>query len=537
MAIILNNSFFRVSDGVFRSVEPVFSSGGVVLSYTVTELLTTTGAGTWTKPTGITSITVECWGGGGAGGGASQNTSAAAGGAGGQYAKKTITYSSAQQSISYLVGAGGTAGAGLGGDGVSTTWETNVVVAVGGSGGEAAAVSGVTSNGGVGSTVGGIGDVVYAGGSGGGGYYFGLSGNYISGAGGGGAGSTGPGGSASLNTAGTGTPELGGNGAAGINNITPVAGTAGSIYGGGGSGASKSSGANINGGAGARGVVRVSYQSNPPLQAYTGSNAAYSIRQLSTSATASMRVRRSSDSTELDIGFQPNGMLDTGSLTTFVGSSTGYVAKWYDQTGGGYHMTPFSGVVTTWAAIVKSGTLQTENGKPAIRFDGGQAYISQLTTQQYTTAGGLWFQFGVLKVDDATVRVLTKIGNSVTIAQSIRRGTTAMEAIGYNTAAGTGTDNNGVSPGTAQVVTYTQRTSTGIEIYMNGASNGATTVAGTPQTEAAPSVMVVGAFNPSTLANAWLGSVQEIIHYPQSSVTFDYRIGLTAEIRSYYGTF
>jgi hypothetical protein len=536
MAIRLNNSYFRVSNGYFRSIEPVISSQGTVLTYTVTELLTTTGAGTWTKPAGVTEITVECIGGGGAGGGGTANPSGGGGGAGGQYARSILTYESAQQSISYTVGAGATGGQGDGLAGSNSTWNTNQVVAVGGDGGTGNATSGEFAPGGVGSTVGGVGDIVYKGGSG----FLGQDDftTAIGGAGGGGAGSTGDGGDApNFLAGGTGASELGGNGGNGVDTTgAPLIGGTGLDYGGGGGGSATSQATNATGGSGAQGVIRVAYTAPPPLQTYTGSNAAYSIRKLIDTATFSMQVQRSSDNTTLDIGFQPDGMLDTGSITTFVGAGTGYVKRWYDQLGAGYDFEPFNASPTTWPVIVTSGTLETTNGKPAIKFNAGQALIIATADRSYTTGGGLWFQFTVAQSADATTRILTKIGNNTVISQALRRGTTSLETIGYNTVGGTGTDANGVSPGTAQFIAYVQRTTSGIEIYMNGTSNGATSVTGTPQTEAS-SNMTLGAFNPATLTFPWSGTVQEIIHYPQDSTAFDYRTALTAQINAYYGTF
>lgn len=56
-----------------------------------TETITTTGAGTWTVPCGVTSITVEAWGAGGSGGGTTDNNSrGGGGGAGGTYVSSTI---------------------------------------------------------------------------------------------------------------------------------------------------------------------------------------------------------------------------------------------------------------------------------------------------------------------------------------------------------------------------------------------------------------------------------------------------------------
>ena len=48
------------------------------------------------------------------------------------------------------------------------------------------------------------------------------------------------------------------------------------------------------------------------LDEYSGAAAAYSVRRLSSSYTDGLiRVRRSSDDTEQDIGFDSNGDLDT----------------------------------------------------------------------------------------------------------------------------------------------------------------------------------------------------------------------------------
>lgn len=60
----------------------------------------------------------------------------------------------------------------------------------------------------------------------------------------------------------------------------------------------------------------------------------WSLRRMMSAASRSIRVRRSSDSTELDIGFVGNA-LDTAALATFVGAGSGFVTKFYDQTANG----------------------------------------------------------------------------------------------------------------------------------------------------------------------------------------------------------
>ena len=100
---------------------------------------------------------------------------------------------------------------------------------------------------------------------------------------------------------------------------------------------------------------------------------AYSLRKLRSGQTIAIRVRRSSDNAEQDIGFVGND-LDTASLLSFCGAGNGFVTTWYDQSGNGYNATQ-----TTQAnqpQIVNSEVVITENGKPAIQFDGSNDVLS-----------------------------------------------------------------------------------------------------------------------------------------------------------------
>lgn len=72
------------------------------------------------------------------------------------------------------------------------------------------------------------------------------------------------------------------------------------------------------------------------LDVYTGSSVAYSLRKLRTAYTGnSIRIRRSNDNSETDIGFDSNNNLDTTSLLSFVGSNSAFITTWYDQSGNG----------------------------------------------------------------------------------------------------------------------------------------------------------------------------------------------------------
>lgn len=227
-------------------------TGSAVGGQFTEELITTTGAGTWTKPVGVTEVIAECWGGGGGGGNAATNQSGGGGGSGGYYSRKLILFSSAQQTINLSVGTGGAAiNDGLPTFFNGTTVENSSVVAVGGIQGQSNGTELTPAQGGTNAIFGSVGDVIYQSGEGNPGEYVGPEINAaFGGSGGFGAGSTG-----TFNT------ELGGEGSDGINAITSgVNGNPGNNYGGGGGGAAKISGPNRTGGAGAQGLIRLIYR-------------------------------------------------------------------------------------------------------------------------------------------------------------------------------------------------------------------------------------------------------------------------------------
>lgn len=243
--------FGSLGSGSIRGFGRIFKGAGLFGNTEV--LLSTPGNGSWVKPAGVTSVQVECWGGGGAGGGAAASKSAGAGGASGQYAKKIITYGSAEQTISYTVGASTTGTTGAGATGNDTTWNTNVVVAKGGAGGLAGVGSSSTGDT-LGSSVGGIGDLVITGENGSSGIYtpdFGA-GDSVSG----GGGAVGPGyfGSEIINN----LSGAGGDAFFGVSSGGAVGGNGGN-YGAGGGGGCKFTGSNQSGGGGAQGIIRIRY--------------------------------------------------------------------------------------------------------------------------------------------------------------------------------------------------------------------------------------------------------------------------------------
>jgi hypothetical protein len=105
------------------------------------------------------------------------------------------------------------------------------------------------------------------------------------------------------------------------------------------------------------------------LDQFSGAAAAYSLRRLRNAYTGScIRVRRSSDNAELDIGFTSTGVLDTAALLAHVGAGNGFVTTWYDQSGNGRNVTQATG--GSQPRIVLAGVVDTDNGKPSVIFDG-----------------------------------------------------------------------------------------------------------------------------------------------------------------------
>lgn len=103
------------------------------------------------------------------------------------------------------------------------------------------------------------------------------------------------------------------------------------------------------------------------LEEFPGAYAAYSLRQLSSSHTLSIRVRRD-DNNEQDIGFA-GGRLDTLAISNFCGASAGYVASLYDASPNGFDMS--ASTPSTQPKIYEgSAGLVVQNNNPAIQFDG-----------------------------------------------------------------------------------------------------------------------------------------------------------------------
>lgn len=137
--------------------------------------------------------------------------------------------------------------------------------------------------------------------------------------------------------------------------------------------------------------------------------AAYSFRKLRTAyAGSAVRIRRSSDDAELDVGFSGNAF-NAAAAATHIGAGSGFIVTWYDQSGNGHDLT--QATTTKQPLYVASAS----NSKPAARFDGTDDNLDNATVNQ---------------AQPVTHFVMAKY--TVTTTQVILDGTTTQHVIYYN---------------------------------------------------------------------------------------------------------
>lgn len=127
-----------------------------------------------------------------------------------------------------------------------------------------------------------------------------------------------------------------------------------------------------------------------------------SLRKLISTASVSIRVRRSSDNAEQDIGFSGDA-LDIASLAVFVGAGSAYVTRMYDQTGNGEHAE--QGAPASQPRIVTSGSY---DGR--LLFDAVDDLLKVTSLTAGSTAVGVYSRMAASTVD-SSIMLETGVGN------------------------------------------------------------------------------------------------------------------------------
>ena len=154
------------------------------------------------------------------------------------------------------------------------------------------------------------------------------------------------------------------------------------------------------------------------LDNFPGAFMAYSLRRLSGTYTGSaIQVIKVDNTTTQDIGFTANGSLDTATLSSFLGGDSGFVSKWYDQSGNGYDLT--RGLATTQPyygpIIYSSGSTVTINNEPAL-FYNNVKYGSQVELKVSASfAENTFSNFIVTQVSGSTSNNTNQYGRFISI--------------------------------------------------------------------------------------------------------------------------
>jgi len=260
------------------------------------------------------------------------------------------------------------------------------------------------------------------------------------------------------------------------------------------------------------------------LATYTGAAAAYSVRQLANTAVIALRVRRDSDDEETNIGFDANGDLDSQAISDFCSTANGYVTRWWDQSTNGNHADQATDA--SQPQIYNGTAVITENGKPALEFDGSNDLMDSPTM---TVTDGEFMQTAVYanNTNVANSAVATLDTSPVRVAQTIQfPNTTTVRLLTFNSSGGIDAI---ISASTTSAGTQTLATSHVLngqgEVFVNGV--GALT--GTVNVRTDQTTIRLG--NNLSGNGPLDGRVQEVIHWPSEQTN---RTAIESNIDTYF---
>jgi hypothetical protein len=256
------------------------------------------------------------------------------------------------------------------------------------------------------------------------------------------------------------------------------------------------------------------------LTASTPSTAAYSLRKLSTTYTGNaILVRRSSDNATQNIGFTASGHLNETALLAFVGTGSGFVQRWYDQSGFNRHATQTN--PANQPRIVNAGVIERQNGVPSIFFTGS----SFLTHTLFPTTGFTGYTANIVARwtttgnSQATIQTLLDNNHNATQGFALQdRPDVAGRPLTFGIAAspsGAGVQDNTLSGnGTSRIFTFTADNST-VSGFKEGTAFSTASISGTSYT--LQNRFVIGAwFNGGSVTRYTTGHIGEVLVFPSA---------------------
>lgn len=270
------------------------------------------------------------------------------------------------------------------------------------------------------------------------------------------------------------------------------------------------------------------------LDLYPTAAAAFSTRKLRTAYSGSaIRIRRSNDNAEQDIGFSGND-LDQAAITSFVGANSAFVTTWYDQSGNGRNAT--NTTTSEQPLIVSSGTIQTQNSKPCLNFNnqflsntanlinGTDPAISVYSSVKFTSSAASVYGSG-------SIFEIGSVAAGSFYFPYRKNGTTA--EIQFRASAGNSrTYNTGVNFDTALQLLSLNDSGATVTVHKNGSSILSNTSDLNAFSESAGFRIgsVIGA-----ATGRWLGDISEIICWVSDQTSN--RAGIESNINTYFVIF
>lgn len=270
------------------------------------------------------------------------------------------------------------------------------------------------------------------------------------------------------------------------------------------------------------------------LPASTGT---YSVRRLVRGFTGNaLRVRRSSDNAEQNIGFLATGNLDTTALSAFCGATSCFVRTWFDQSGNGRDAAQT--LTARQPRIVNAGTLETQNSRATVVALGTSSLITTLTLGQMVsgtsaaTAG-----FSAAAVFRQSTVASSAIFSAEGSGQRLLCHATWSDNITYfditNPTPGSGRVSGNIGGYSSLTQLTLLRNGTNQSVFKNGASSISTTITGTvPTTPNAANLVLL---NNTSNAMPLTGSMSEVSFFSSALGATD-RQALQNSQKAYFGT-
>jgi len=273
------------------------------------------------------------------------------------------------------------------------------------------------------------------------------------------------------------------------------------------------------------------------LDIYPNAIGAYSLRKLRVAYSgAAIRVRRSSDNAEQDIGFTGAGSLDESALTTFTGSNNGFITTWYDQSLNGTNAVQSTG--GNQPQIVSSGVVNLQNSKPSVKFNGSTSFMGITNSINWWKNKGYVMGFLAAKCNNISGRNdgissgapnRFQLAYSATTNNKIRGAGRTLDADAgtlINTTTNYGT--------TMHIVTLFNKCADGTNfIFFNGTQEASGVLVTTGNTSNTNNgVVAIGSNSAASASIVFDGNISEVIFY-EHNISSD-RMGVEGNLNAFY---